>query len=644
MRSTTTMTMKMTMTMKATRSKSTMLLIIIMLVVGHSNPITAAAAAASSSSLSSSAGIITFPLIPHHVQRARRGLTTEDNELSQRREGDYKYKYDDDDDEEHNLRRRRGEDDSSSSSSSSQPQIMGALYQGYGTHYVDLWCGTPPQRQTVIVDTGSAQTAFPCGGCDDCGSPDYHIDAYFEHTESISFQTTQCANCSQRATCSNNMIQQHCEIFQSYSEGSSWEAFEAMDTCYIGGFHNTAALIDSEDNTNNNNNGDNDNNNNNDNDNDNDSIDPNHAKDFGFPLRFGCQTLVTGLFKTQMADGIMGMCDEKKSFWHQMYRAHKIQEKLFSLCYTRPPSSLTSRNGTEAGALTLGGTDKRLHDKSSPMVYSTTIGTSSEPKQNRNKSGYFDIHIRKLYLRHGSGGESAKTIDESAIVIKLQNAQKVNDNGGVIVDSGTTDTYFSRVIQTTLRKNWKTLASSHSNSNSNSNGNLNLEFTHDAVELTHEQLLELPTILIQMAGDTEMNQIIVNEFGGGDSNKIAGLAGTDFDPEYPLDVIVAVPPTHYMERLHNNNNNGSSGSGKYMNRVYDTETDGNVLGANVMMGHDVLVRIIYMYIYIYLYENIEKKPNFADSLIDSLIDSFFLSFIRSFLNLNYYCWCYSYSY
>lgn len=29
------------------------------------------------------------------------------------------------------------------------------LYQGYGTHYVDLWCGTPPQRQTVIVDTGS---------------------------------------------------------------------------------------------------------------------------------------------------------------------------------------------------------------------------------------------------------------------------------------------------------------------------------------------------------------------------------------------------------------------------------------------------------------------------------------------------------
>jgi hypothetical protein len=30
-------------------------------------------------------------------------------------------------------------------------QQIGALYQGYGTHYVDVWVGTPPQRQTVIV-------------------------------------------------------------------------------------------------------------------------------------------------------------------------------------------------------------------------------------------------------------------------------------------------------------------------------------------------------------------------------------------------------------------------------------------------------------------------------------------------------------
>eukprot|EP00551_Chaetoceros_affinis_P020525 CAMPEP_0203740334 /NCGR_PEP_ID=MMETSP0092-20131115/49508_1 /ASSEMBLY_ACC=CAM_ASM_001090 /TAXON_ID=426623 /ORGANISM="Chaetoceros affinis, Strain CCMP159" /LENGTH=139 /DNA_ID=CAMNT_0050626721 /DNA_START=114 /DNA_END=530 /DNA_ORIENTATION=+ len=53
---------------------------------------------------------------------------------------------------------------------------VGGLYQGYGTHYVDLWVGSPPQRQTVIVDTGSGVTAFPCTGCNDCGM-DYHVDS-----------------------------------------------------------------------------------------------------------------------------------------------------------------------------------------------------------------------------------------------------------------------------------------------------------------------------------------------------------------------------------------------------------------------------------------------------------------------------------
>lgn len=33
----------------------------------------------------------------------------------------------------------------------SDPTPVSELFQGYGTHYADLWCGTPPQRQTVIV-------------------------------------------------------------------------------------------------------------------------------------------------------------------------------------------------------------------------------------------------------------------------------------------------------------------------------------------------------------------------------------------------------------------------------------------------------------------------------------------------------------
>ena len=81
-------------------------------------------------------------------------------------------------------------------------------------------------------------TAFPCGGCKDCGAPDFHIDNYYENDQSSTFQKSQCSNCSQRAHC--NKSKQECRISASYSEGSTWKAYEALDTCYIGGFHNKA--------------------------------------------------------------------------------------------------------------------------------------------------------------------------------------------------------------------------------------------------------------------------------------------------------------------------------------------------------------------------------------------------------------------
>jgi hypothetical protein len=45
---------------------------------------------------------------------------------------------------------------------------LSPLFQGMGTHYSFMWVGTPAQRVSVIVDTGSHYTAFPCVGCK-CG-------------------------------------------------------------------------------------------------------------------------------------------------------------------------------------------------------------------------------------------------------------------------------------------------------------------------------------------------------------------------------------------------------------------------------------------------------------------------------------------
>jgi len=84
--------------------------------------------------------------------------------------------------------------------------------------------------------------------------------------------------------------------------------------------------------------------------------------------------------------------------------------------------------------------------------------------------------------------------------------------------------------------------------------------------------------LIQLAGNESRNYEIAQQIGGGDYNKVPGLAG-NLDLNHPYDVLVAVPASHYMEHM---------SDGSVMNRVYDEEDDGTVLGANVIMGHDVL--------------------------------------------------------
>eukprot|EP00531_Pseudo-nitzschia_arenysensis_P014476 CAMPEP_0116143226 /NCGR_PEP_ID=MMETSP0329-20121206/15336_1 /TAXON_ID=697910 /ORGANISM="Pseudo-nitzschia arenysensis, Strain B593" /LENGTH=678 /DNA_ID=CAMNT_0003638529 /DNA_START=124 /DNA_END=2160 /DNA_ORIENTATION=- len=466
--------------------------------------------------------LISFPIIPHHVQRRRLGLDDNDSITAEEELRSSK---------NHNQNLRKLSTDTSN-------EMMSGLYMGYGTHYVDLYCGSPPQRQTVIVDTGSSQTAFPCSECSDCGADKYHTGPLFDESQSSTFTTYDCDNCSQRSSC--NEETDRCDIEQYYSEGSYWTAYEAMDTCYMGGYHNKAILEDSGTH---------------------DDVDPGHAAAFGFDAMIGCQTEITGLFKTQLADGIMGMSDSKQAFWHQMFRNHKIRSKQFSLCYTRPPHAL--REGSEAGAVTLGGTDERLHDIS-PMVYTTLEGTSSEKGEGEMKSGYYDIHVREMYLRDGSGGDLAQSQDANASTIKLAGAAMINDEGGVIVDSGTTDTYFSEVIKKQLSSKWEALAG--------------MGWTHDKVNLSPEEVHKLPTLLLQFAGDIAMNKEVAEKHGGGDPNNVPGLAG-DLDKNYPYDVVVAIPASHYMEAM---------SDGSVTNRVYATETDGSVLGANSLIGHDVM--------------------------------------------------------
>ena len=182
------------------------------------------------------------------------------------------------------------------------------LYPGYGTHFSYIWVGTPPQRQSVIVDTGSQFTGFPCTGCSQCGS---HTDKYFDPK-----------NSSTARVCNPSTPQ--CSISQSYSEGSSWKGYKVTDKVYIGGLSKNSV--------------------------------PKGAS-YALDLTFACQTSETGLFRTQLADGIMGMSMGDSTVPFQLKKNGLTSNSVFALCF---------RVG--GGILTLGGVDQRIHTNSISYV------------------------------------------------------------------------------------------------------------------------------------------------------------------------------------------------------------------------------------------------------------------------------------
>eukprot|EP01032_Pedospumella_encystans_P029261 gene29261-33048_t len=187
--------------------------------------------------------------------------------------------------------------DSSSDGSATAP-----MFEGLGTHYSFIWVGTPAQRVSVIMDTGSHHTAFPCMGCK-CGK---HMDPYFDPKKS---STSVIKSCGQDG--------KKCIFKQSYTEGSSWSAFKVRDKVWVGGPGK-------------------------------EDIKQAHMRSIDFD--FGCQESETGLFRTQKVDGIMGLSAAADTLPFQLQAAGLTKTKMFGLCFR-----------TGGGVVTLGGVDTRLH-------------------------------------------------------------------------------------------------------------------------------------------------------------------------------------------------------------------------------------------------------------------------------------------
>jgi hypothetical protein len=274
------------------------------------------------------------------------------------------------------------------------------LYENLGTHFAYLYVGTPPQRVSVIIDTGSHHTAFPCVGCQ-CGR---RTNPPFDPRKSNTSTILMCPG------------RRRCYFSQSYSEGSSWTAFKVRDMLRPGG-----EIVGS-------------------------------ARGVGaLNFEFGCQESETGLFRSQNVDGIMGMSAADDTLPHQLVAQRVTTTRTFALCFS-----------VDGGVMTLGGVDPRLHVPGAVMKHARLM----------RGRGWYTVRLLDVALRPApSSTSSSPSPSSSSSLLSSSSLPRVAAvslgastqvwNGakkGVIVDSGTTDTYLPQSVKETFERLFKQMA------------------------------------------------------------------------------------------------------------------------------------------------------------------------------------------
>lgn len=364
---------------------------------------------------------------------------------------------------------------------SGQGSELTPLFPGYGTHFTYAYVGTPAQRQSLIIDTGSHYTAFPCTGCVKCGK---HTDAYWNPQNSSTKVVPQCAV---QATSRKGP----CPIEQSYSEGSSWKAYKVTDKLWVGGI--SQSLVP-------------------------------RADAYAMDFDFGCQTSATGLFVTQLADGIIGMSNGPDTLPAQLKAKQVTSSGVFALCF---------RIG--GGIMTLGGVDTRIHTKRS-VSYAANI--------DGGRAGWFSVNVRNILLRSPASQRYEQPISSNFTYL-------AGPAAGAIIDSGTTDTYLPAEVSEAFKAQFQELSGG-------------LVFQEKDWKLTKADLKKLPSLVfrIQATG--------ADAAAAAKSN--SSQAGSTID--------VVMPWTNYLDKVGEDLYNARVG--------FTEKDGAVVLGSNFMTGYNVI--------------------------------------------------------
>jgi len=195
-------------------------------------------------------------------------------------------------------------------SQTDEARLYGNLH-ALASYHVDVLVGTPGQMQSVIVDTGSAMTAFPCTECgSNCGT---HIDPPFDPQRSSTFRWVNCnePNCRQ---CVSNSV--HCMYSVQYVEGSGISGKFFQDVLHLG----HAARGNSR-----------------------------------APVWLGCHLRETNLFLRQDPSGIMGLGEDN---WDVLtaLMGGPLERQIIALCLSN-----------DGGAISIGGVNQSWTPIDAPL-------------------------------------------------------------------------------------------------------------------------------------------------------------------------------------------------------------------------------------------------------------------------------------
>lgn len=296
--------------------------------------------------------------------------------------------------------------------------------------------------------------------------------------------------------------------------------------------------------------------------------------------------------------GLVGMSAAPTSFLSMLVEEGIISNRRFGLCFDRMSFGVVlsdkereadgiadDQMGRNDNIVSLGDIDRAY--LVTPLVYARNSALAEKENQNNRETttkASYAVRLRKVYLRQGDI-ESAASIGEGpvpslasigndygedATVYGLDQVDYDRINGGVngslpgvSVDTELSYTYFDRALEKDFIGAFEAMSGR--------------KFSYLGMELTNEEVRTLPTVLLQLEADNA-------EQTGVDPSTIPGMAAyRNLDNSNPFDVVIAIPPSHYLKYDHTTDRF----SIKFFVSIEDPSGISR-LGSNIFQGHELL--------------------------------------------------------